>query len=110
MPKLTEEVRAALKAKHPDLTVLSSPSMPGHEFAFRRCGAVEFDAFLVTVSSRDVATKVQAHRQLAGDLLVFPDGDTWRQLCDDLPGLAHTFGNELAHRAGLDADVVVGKG
>lgn len=110
MPKLTDETRAALKAQHADLTVLSSPLLPGHEFAFRRCGVAEFDAFLVTVSSRDLAAKVQAHRQLAGDLLVFPDGDAWRQFSADLPGLAHTFGNELAHRAGLDADVVVGKG
>lgn len=110
MPKLTDDARAALKAKHPDLTILSSPSMPGHEFAFRRCGAVEFDAYLVTATSRDLPTKVQANRQLAADLLVFPDGDAWRQLCADLPGLAHTFGDELARRAGLNADVVVGKG
>lgn len=110
MPKLTDDARAALRAQHPDLTVLSSPALPGHEFVFRRCGVTEFDAYLVTASSRDLSTKVQANRQLAGDLLVFPDGDAWRKLCEELPGLAHTFGDELAQRAGLNADVTVGKG
>jgi hypothetical protein len=89
---------------------MSSPALAGHDFAFKRCGVVEFDAFLVTASSRDIPTKIQAHRQLAADLLVFPDAESWRALCEDLPGLAHTFGNELARKAGLDADVALGKG
>lgn len=110
MPKIDEATRDALKAKHGNLTVLSSPMLKEHEFAFRRCGVTEFDAYLVTASSRDLPTKVQANRQLAADLLVFPDADTWGKLCEDLPGLAHTFGDELAQRAGLNADVHVGKG
>lgn len=110
MPKIDDPTREALRAQHGPLTLISSPAMPGHDFAFKRCGPVQFDAFLVTGNSRDLPTKVQAHRQLASDLLVFPDPDTWRQLAEELPGLAHTIGNELAHRAGLEADVTVGKG
>lgn len=110
MPQLDDATRDTLKAQHGPLTVLSSPLLKGHDFAFRRCGVLEFDAFLVTASSRDLPTKVQANRQLAADLLVFPDPETWRQLATDLPGLAHTFGDELAQIAGLSADVRVGKG
>lgn len=110
MPKLDDAIREALKKQHGPITVLSSPALKDHEFAFRRCGVAEFDAYLSTAASRETSTKVQANRQLARDLLVFPEPKAWEELSTDLPGLAHTFGDELARIAGLNADVIVGKG
>lgn len=110
MPMIDEATRAQLKTQHGDFHVLSSPRVRGHEFAFRRAGAMEFDAFLATLSAREGNEKVQAHRQLAKDLLIYPSPADFDAFSLDLPGLAHTFGNKLAELAGLEADVVVGKG
>lgn len=110
MPKIDDTTRAQLRAQHGEFHVLSSPRLRDHEFAFRKVGATEFDAFLATLASRDGNEKVSAHRQLARDLLVFPNEADFDALGKELPGLAHTFGNKLAELAGLDADIVVGKG
>lgn len=110
MAKITPEQLADLRAKHGSVHVLSTPRLPGEDFVFRPAGAGEFDAFLATVASRDLATKSQAHRQLAVDLLVYPSEGEWREMAAKLPGLAHTIGDHLSKLAGLDADIVVGKG
>lgn len=107
MPKMTEDQRKALKAA--GATILSSPAFTGHEFAFKRCGVAEFDAFLTTMASKEAAGKVQACRQLAKDLLEFPGESEWDAFAAQYPGAAHTFGNKLAEVAGLDVDIVVGK-
>lgn len=108
MPKIPEDKRKALKTA--GCTILSSPTFPGHEFAFRRCGVAEFDALMATMAGREVGTKVQAHRQLAKDLLEFPTESEWDAFVEQYPGAAHTFGNKVAELAGLDVDIVVGKG
>jgi hypothetical protein len=107
MAKLTPEARAALKSAHGEVITLTSKQLPAEEFAFKRPTAIEFDVFLATVADR--TTKVGAHRQLARDLLVHPSPAEWDAMAERLPGLAHTFGNKLAERSGLDADVTVGK-
>lgn len=108
MPKMTDDQRKAMKAQ--GATILSSPAFPGHEFAFRRCGVAEFDALMATIASREAGAKVQAHRQLARDLLAFPTEAEWDTFAEQYPGAAHTFGNKVAQLAGLDIDIVVGKG
>lgn len=108
--KHTPDQLADLRKTHGDLLVLSSPRVADADFVFRRCGVREFDAYLATASSRDAATKIQANRQLAADLLVSPAPSAWKTLCEELPGLAHTFGDTLAEASGLNVEVVVGKG
>lgn len=110
MPQIDDTTRAQLRAQYGEFHVLASPKLPGHQFAFRRVGVAEFDAFLATLAARETGAKVQAHRQLARDTLIFPSPAAFDELCRDLPGLGHTFGNRLAELAGLEADVVVGKG
>lgn len=110
MSKIDDTVRKQLRDQHGDFHVLSTPRVKGAEFAFRRVGAMEFDAFLATLSAREGGAKVQAHRQLARDTLIYPSPEQFDELNRDLPGLAHTFGMKLAELAGLDADVLVGKG
>lgn len=110
MSKIDDTVRKQLRDQHGEFHVLTTPRVKGAEFAFRRVGAMEFDAFLATLSAREGNEKVQAHRQLARDTLIYPSEAVFEEFARDLPGLAHTFGMKVAELAGLDADVVVGKG
>lgn len=109
MPKITTEDLAKLKSQHGECTRLSSPSFPGHDFVFRRCTETEFDALAVATNSDDPITSTSALKQLAEDLIVFPDAAEWRNFRGQYPGAAMTFGKKLSHLAGLGVDVVVGK-
>lgn len=107
MPKLTNEIRASLKAANPEALVLRTPELKDSDFVFRATKVTEFDAFLAALNGNDESAKVYAHRQFARDLLVFPSLEEWDALSEARPGICHTFGVELSNRAGLGAEVQV---
>jgi len=105
--KLTDEDRARLKAANPDALVVRTKELPDHDFVFRQMRVQELDAFLGAVNGDDETAKVNAHRTLAKDLLVFPADDVWDDVVTQKPAVAHTIGVELSKRAGLNATVQV---
>ena len=110
MPKITPDELAKLKSQHgEDITRLTSPSFPGHDFVFRRCGEAEFDALAVASGSDDAVMAVSAPKQLTEDLLLYPSKADWRAFREQYPGAASTFGKKLSQLAGLGVDIVVGK-
>ena len=71
---------------------------------FRAARLAEFDAFLSSVNG-DTQAKTYAHRTLAADCVVFPERAAFLAFAKEFPGAAHAFGDELARRAGLQAEV-----
>lgn len=105
--KLTDEKRAAIKAANPDAILVRSPSAKDRDFVFRAAKLSEFDALLSAINGGDPTEKIYAYRTFARDLVLFPPLEAWNAFAAEMPGVAHSIGNDLAARAGLNADVLV---
>lgn len=99
--KIDAQTLERIKSEHGEVTVLSAL---GYEIAVRDPSRAAFDRFMATSAKG----KEHAHKALANiviDTLVHPSRDVWNEYLEAKPGLAVTFGGEVAKLAGLVDEV-----
>ena len=98
---ISADIQAKLTAEHGEVYVLEASDVA---IAVKNPSPAAFDRFMST----SAAKKENAHRalgQLVRDALVYPSAEDYDAAIAKRPGLAVTFGSEVAKIAGLVDEV-----